>query len=488
MEATAKPVRVRIAPSPTGYLHIGNARTAIFNWLFARKHKGVFILRIEDTDKERSKPEYERDIIEGLRWLGLNWGRTMTDDSDNGENNDNEERAEDFYRQSERTEIYKKYLEKLLEEKKAYWCFCSREELEEEKQAMMAQGMAPKYSGKCRQISNEDSDTRRAQGEQAVIRFKMPETIVEFDDMIRGKVKFDLKLSGDTVIAKDLEAPLYNFTVVVDDYEMEITHVIRGEDHLANTPKQIALQSALGFSEVIYAHLPLILSSDRSKMSKRVGDSALLDYRKKGYLPEAIFNFLTLLGWHPEDEKEVLDIEETVQKFNIRRVQKAGAVLNQEKLDWFNAYYIRTIPAEKLIEYMKDFVPIEWLREKEIFLKALEVEKERMRRLSDFKEMAHFFFEISDYPKELLRWGTLDDEKILGNLKLSLDIFDNYDVLEAETRIMEIANKIGRGEILWPLRVAFSGLKASPGPFEIARVIGGPEAIKRLKTAIGKIS
>jgi len=253
-----KKIRTRFAPSPTGNLHIGGARTALFNWLFSKQHKGKFILRIDDTDTERSKQEYEKNIIDGLKWLGLNWDEGPDVEGDYGP-----------YRQSERGEIYKKYLQKLLDENKAYYCFCSKEELEADRQAMLSQGIAPKYSGKCRHLFKEESEKRLARWEEGVIRFKVPEHEVEFVDLIRGKIKFNSALIGDLVIAKNLDAPLFNFAGIIDDCEMKISHVIRGEDHLPNTPKQILMAEALGFEPPKYAHLPLILAPDRSKLSKR---------------------------------------------------------------------------------------------------------------------------------------------------------------------------------------------------------------------------
>ncbi|MCX6702940.1 MAG: glutamate--tRNA ligase, partial [Candidatus Wolfebacteria bacterium] len=265
MTENKKDVRVRFAPSPTGLLHIGGARTALFNWLFAENQGGKLILRIEDTDKERSKPEYEKDIIEGLSWLGLDWDEGPDKGGEFGP-----------YRQSERLSVYEKYLNQLLEEKKAYYCFCSKEDLEADRQAMLAQGMAPKYSGRCRGIEKKEAELRIKNNESAVVRFRVPEAEVEVNDLIRGKVTFDAGLMGDMIIARNPKEPLYNFTAAIDDYLMKITHVIRGEEHLSNTPKQVLLQKALGFDEVKYAHIPLILNSDRSKMSKRHLDTSLL--------------------------------------------------------------------------------------------------------------------------------------------------------------------------------------------------------------------
>ncbi|MBI5306598.1 glutamate--tRNA ligase [Candidatus Wolfebacteria bacterium] len=466
-------VRVRFGPSPTGFLHIGSARTTLFNWLFAKKYNGKFILRVEDTDKERSKKEYEEDIIKGLKWLGLDWD-------------------EGPYRQSERTDIYKKYLQQLLEEEKAYYCFCSKEELEAERQKMINKKIAPKYGGKCRKYSIKESENKIKAGERGVIRFKIPEKIIEFDDLIRGKIKFDAKLTGDIVIAKNLAEPLYNFTVAVDDYEMKISHIIRGDDHLANTPKQIAIFEALGVKAPQYAHLPLILAPDRSKMSKRYMETSLNEYKDKGYLPEAIINFLALLGWHGADDREIFEQQELIEAFDLNRVQKSGAIFNIEKLDWLNGQYIKKMDEEKLFDLIKDFIPEKWLADKKILSGALSIEKERIKKLSDFKELADFFFEISDYNAGLLAWKNTGKNETLNNLailKAELEKVDekSFNKEKLEAVIVPLAEKYGKGELLWPLRAALSGKKASPGPFEIMGIIKKSETLKRIDIAIDSL-
>lgn len=481
-------VRVRIAPSPTGYFHIGTARTALFNYLFARKHGGEFILRIEDTDKERSCPEFEEDIIWSLKWLGLEWT--------NYDNDHDDDKRKRICRQSERTGIYKKYLEQLLDEGKAYWCFCTKEDLEAEREAQMVNGRAPKYSGHCRPGATEKQKSRET--ENAVIRFRAPEKEVQFQDLVRGKVQFDMSLLGDFVIAKSLEAPLYNFSATVDDFLMEITHVIRGEDHLANTPKQILIQEALGFSRPEYAHLPLILAPDKSKLSKRVAlrqaqgeegmEATVRALREHGYLPEAVVNFLLLLGWNPGDDTEVFSIEEAVAAFDFKKVQKGGAIFNEEKLDWFNAHYIRELPLEKVLHAAREFIPDAWKKQPSVLEGAFQVERERMKRLTDFRELAGFFFELSSYPTSRLKWKTADMEGAARHLENVLSIMEETLQDGLEKHVMEYADKEGRGEVLWPLRVALSGLEKSPGPFEILKVIGREEGIGRVKLALNKIS
>lgn len=459
-------VRVRFAPSPTGFLHIGGVRTALFNWLFAKREGGAFILRIEDTDKERSEKRFEDDILKNFEWFGIS--------SD-----------EPIWRQSERIDIYKKYLSQLLNEGRAYYCFCKEDDLEAEYQAQMSQGIVPKYGGRCRSITHEDGE-RRAKTERAVIRIKMPDCMIQFTDSVRGKVSFDTKLFGDIIIAKGLEEPLYNFAVVVDDYETKITHVIRGEEHLPNTPKQIVIQEALGFPSVQYGHLPLILDTSKKKLSKRFLQDSLNQYRSDGYLPSAILNFLVLLGWHPENDREILTIDEMKKEFSLKRVQKAGAVYNTEKLDWLNAMHIRMVPLPDLVEQILPFVPETWKSDMTKLSKVVEFTRARMKKLSDFSVEAKPFFELTSYNEKLLIWKDAQLTESKRYLEEILKIIkDSKDV---ELRIMEYATKEGKGNVLWPLRVALSGLQNSPGPVELFSVLGSDEAERRIQIAIQKIS
>lgn len=465
-------VRVRFAPSPTGPFSFGNARTALLNWLFAKHEKGQFLLRIEDTDQERSKKKYEQDIIKGLKWLGLKWD-------------------EKIIRQSERLKIYQRYLTQLLNEGKIYYCFCSREKLEMERQAQLSEGLAPRYSGSCRQFTLAEAK-ERAKKEPAVLRFKMPAMKIEFNDLIRGRIDFDTSLIGDIIIARNLRQPLYNFAAVIDDFEMNITHVIRGEDHLSNTPKQIMLQKALNFPQPQYAHLPLILGPDKKKLSKRFLDSSLNDFRQQGYLPEAILNFLVLLGWHPTPDREVIGIEEMINEFDLKKVQKSGAVFNRQKLDWLNAYYIRHTDAEKLIVYLKPFLPVSWFNKPVFLKKIINLEKERMKNLKEFGTAIRFFFHLPEYRADLLIWQTTPRSEILDNLKAAESLLKNFSEKsftksEFETPLMDLANQRGRGQVFWPLRVALSGQAASPGPLEMLEILGRNESLKRINRAIQKL-
>lgn len=489
--------RVRLAPSPTGWFHVGNARTGLFNYLFSRKTGGKFILRVEDTDKERSKKEYEENMMAGLKWLGIEW-------------DEGPDVGGPFapYRQSERLDIYEKYLRQLLEEGKAYYCFCTPEEIEAQREEMIARGVAPKYSGKCRDLPPEEVEAHLAAGKPSVIRFKMPNKTVKFQDMIRGEVQFDLILAGDIVIAKSLQEPLYNFAVVIDDYLMEITHIIRGEDHISNTPKQIAIQEELGLPRPNYAHLPMILGPDRSKLSKRHGAMSLGDYQKMGYLPESLVNFLAFLGWHPAGDQEIYGLEELIEKFEMERVQKGGAIFNVKKLDWFNAQNIKKMSFDELLKrvlaYIEHFSShrnvlkeygVDYIR------KVLEITMPRMNKLGDLLEMpdAAFFFQKQiDYPKDLLRWQEMSDVELLKALQDALDLISKIKEQEFNrvnlqikfySLIDETAGYAGnKGKLLWPLRAALSGQKTSPGPFEIAEVLGKEGSIKRIQQAINYLN
>jgi glutamyl-tRNA synthetase len=519
-------VRVRLAPSPTGFLHIGTARVALFNFLFARQNRGSFILRIEDTDKERSKPHFEEDIIKGLNWLGIEW-----DEGPSFKKEEDYKGNHGPYRQSERKDIYKKYIKKLIEEDKAYYCFCSKEELEKHKEYMISIGRAPSYSGKCRNLSQKEVEENLAKGRSYIIRFKTPSKKVVFKDLIRGKVEFDSKDFGDFSIAKGEDNPLYNLAVVIDDFEMKISHVIRGEDHISNTPKQILLQEALGISSVDYAHLPLILGPDKSKLSKRHGAVSINEYKKEGYLPEAIVNIMALLGWNPGTDREIFSIPSLIKEFSLERCQKGGAILNKKRLDWINGFYIRKSSLERItnlaIPYLIESGLIEEIENnygnlsipeksdapKELKLfkekkrkfriietkelintswieKTISLYQERLKRISEVKELVDFFFkENLNYSPDLLVWKKSSKEETVKAIESLEGILkeinlDNFKKEFIQEEVMKEAERIGdRGTILWPFRVALSGKKASAGPFEIAEVLGKEKSLKRLKKA-----
>jgi glutamyl-tRNA synthetase len=462
-------VRTRFAPSPTGPLHIGSARSALFNYLFAKQNRGEFILRIEDTDVERSNPLFEKDILDGFKWLGI-WDKKP-------------------YRQSERIKIYKKYIEKLLTEGKAFWCPHTKEDLAREKQEQMERKEAPRHI--C-EYKNKKATKHE------IIRLNTPSKIVEFEDIIRGRIKFDASLLGDIAIAKDENTPLYNFAVVIDDYEMKISHVIRGEDHISNTPKQILIQEALGLLRPKYAHLPLVLGSDRSKLSKRHGPVSVSEYRKLGYLAETIINFIALLGWNPGTPQEIFSLDELVKKFDLNRVQKGGAVFNPERLDWLNGEYIRKKSAKELIDLILEegFLKIPGGFKKNYVEKIITLEQQRLQNLSEIGERTSYFFSEPSYSKSLLFWQSLPatrQEKETPDItKAHLDKIANL-ISGIKTkdftkeRIKEIiwpyAEEKGRGDVLWPFRAALTGLAKSPDPFEIAEILGKEKTLKRLEYA-----
>jgi nondiscriminating glutamyl-tRNA synthetase len=511
---TDKPeVRARFAPSPTGLLHIGGARTALFSYLFAKSQNGKFILRIEDTDKERSKKEYEAEIIESMRWLGLEWDEGPEADGKYGP-----------YRQSEKMNVYSEYLQKLLNENKAYYCFCSEEDLEAQRQYQMSIGEAPHYNGKCANLKKEEVQKLLQEGKPSVIRFRVEPKKVKFHDLIRGEVEFDASLFGDVVIAKDLKSPLYNFSVVIDDYEMKISHVVRGEEHLSNTPRQILIHEALGLPLPRYAHLPLILAPDRTKMSKRMGDTAVSEYKKQGYLSEAIINFIAFLGWNPGGEREIYSLASLTKEFSIERVQKAGAIFNIKRLDFINGFYIRQRSLERITElclpYLieaglilpdfknEQFPPAYGASEitpsykiksgQEIKLSSIQkivgLYKERLVKLSEISELTNFFFlDKLDYDKSLLIWKDMKDSEIknsLGTLEKISDRIKEEDWTKEnlEKEIMPEAEKTGnRGGMLWPFRAALTGMRASAGPFEIAEALGKENSQKRIRQAMEKL-
>lgn len=470
-------VRTRFAPSPTGPLHMGSVRTALFNYLFAKQNKGVFILRIEDTDKERSTKEWEGDITEQLAWVGLDWD-------------------EGPFRQSERTDIYQKYLQQLLDEKKAYYCFCTTDELEARRQNHVSRGEAPRYSGKCRGLSKEEQETNIKEGKPSVIRFVVEPKKLSFKDLIRGTIEFDMSLTGDIVIAKDMNTPLYNFSVVVDDKEMEISHVIRGEDHISNTPRQILIAKALGFPIPQYAHLPLLLGEDRSKLSKRHGDNSVRRFKDEGYLPEAIVNFLALLGWNPGTDQEIFSLNNLIKAFDMKRVQKGGAVFNLRRLDWINAFYIKQKSASELAEAVVPYLEKAGFepKDKETMEKIVVLYKERLHKIADIPAQAAFFFKDTlEYDKKLLSWKESKPDYTRNMLKVAEDILKEVSEQKwtednLKKILMEAADKEkDRGLLLWPLRVALTGQKASPGPFEVASVLGKEITLTRIKEAQTKL-
>lgn len=517
-------IRVRIAPSPTGSFHIGNARTALFNFLFSKKYQGAFVLRIDDTDKERSKKKWEKNIIESLKFLGINWQEGPDKGGPFGP-----------YRQSERKDIYQKYIAKLLAEKKLYHCFCSHDDLKAEKQYLIALGKPFRYSGKCRGLSEEQVRKNLSLNKPYVLRFKTPLKKIIFNDILRGKIEYQTEAFGDMVAAKSEQEPLYNLASVIDDIEMRITHIIRGEDHIPNTPKQILFLEALGKETPQYLHLPLILGPDRSKLSSRHGAQSVLDYKKQGYLAEALVNFLAMLGWNPDTDREIFSLSSLVNEFSLNKIQKSGAVFNVKKLDWLNGFYVRQKPLSKLTELCLPYLVEQGLitplwEQKEIAslvyeqplitVRSFEIAstkekigldylqeivglyQERLKKLSEIADLVDFFFKDElDFNKDLLQWKQMTDKEIKSSLDTSRKVLsklkpsdwrkekiENVLMLEAgkPTFAKATAGK-DRGALLWPLRVALTGKKASAGPFEVAALLGKEKTLERLMQARKKL-
>jgi glutamyl-tRNA synthetase len=468
----ADTVRVRFAPSPTGHLHIGGARTALFNYLFARHHNGAFVLRIEDTDRTRSTEEYIDYILEGMRWLGLNWD-------------------EGPYRQTDRFTLYRQYAHRLLDEGKAYHCYCSPEELEERRQEALAQGKSPGYDRRCRDLTNPPSDRNPA------IRFKMPlEGEVTVNDLIRGEVVFDNAQLDDLIILRSDETPTYNFTVVVDDVDMNITHVIRGDDHLNNTPKQIHIYRSLGYPVPFFAHLPMILGSDKARLSKRHGATSVIAYRDMGYLSEALVNYLVRLGWSYGDQ-EVFSIDELLRYFSFEHIGKSAAVFNPEKLLWLNSQYIMKSSSEKLTELaipfltkesvIKEGQPLDraWLS------KAVSTLQERSKTLIELAQSLTYYIadEIEYNVKAKEKFLTDKHLAQLIDVKESLGSLNVFVAADIEKVFAAISHKldIKLGNIAQPVRVAVTGKTESPGIFEVLEILGKEKTLKRLARAIETI-
>jgi len=479
-----KAVRVRFAPAPTGNLHVGGARTALFNYLFARRHKGAFVLRLEDTDAARSSEEYYRSIVDALHWLGLEWDEGPEAGGKYGP-----------YRQSERRAVYDEHLAKLKASGAAYDCFCSAEELEERRQKMREAGRAPRYDGRCAELSPEDREKFLARGIAPCVRFRLPEGAdLAFDDLIRGRVTIRVEDLDDFVIARPDGSPTYNFVCAVDDATMAISHVIRGEDHISNTPRQVAVARALGFEPPAFAHVPLILGPDKSRLSKRHGAKAVLEYRDEGYLPEALVNFLALLGWSYDDEREMFALKELQKHFSLERVSKKGAVFDVDKLTWMNGVYLRELGEAELFARARPWLERSGLitaaddDKAALAAAALALEHEKIKTLAEAPELISFFFadkvEYDDKAiKNLLKLpGGVDTLRDVAEACASLSDF-NAQTLEKKVRGMAEEKGIGAGKIIHAMRAALSGRAAGPSLFDMAALMGQQRVVKGLMEA-----
>jgi nondiscriminating glutamyl-tRNA synthetase len=489
--------RVRIAPSPTGPLHIGTARTALFNFLHARHTGGTFILRLEDTDVARSSIAYEKDILDGLHWLGLRWdeGPEVAGEGARGPHAP--------YRQMERLPLYAAAAEQLIAEDNAYPCYCTPDELDAERKRLEALKLPPRYSGRCANLTAADRAAFEAEGRRPALRFRVGEGTVVIDDIVRGRVEIDVSnLGGDFVIVRADGTPLYHFTVVVDDAAMEITHVIRGEDHLSNTPKHILLFRALGHEPPAFAHLPLILNPDRTKMSKRKSQTAIDDYRLEGFIPEALVNYLALLGWSTGSEDEVLSLDELVERFDLSEVNKAGAVFDRERLEWLNGQWIRRLDPDDLVERLRPFLESELEAGRIDRLPAdgelkalLPVVQERLPRLGAIGELVGFLWidEIDVDPATLVpkRWDAATAVEGLAAARETIAdvgrVSYEADELEPPLRALAEARGWKAGDLFMAIRVAVTGRTATPPLFDTLVALGYERTLARVDRAIAAL-
>lgn len=471
--------RVRFAPSPTGYLHIGGVRTALYNYLFARKNKGKFILRIEDTDVKRSDESYTKVILDGLKWLGLDWD-------------------EGPYFQSKRSDLYKKALEKLINEDKVYRCYCSSEELKEKRELSLKQGKTPGYDGACRNLTPQQEEEYKSKGLKPVYRLKTPQTgKIVFDDIIKGKNEVDAEIIRDFIIIKSDGMPTYNFACVVDDIDLKISHIIRGDDHLSNTPKQLLIYKILGEEPPEFAHLPQVHGTDGKRLSKRTGAVSLHEYKEKGYLPEALKNYLALLGWSTEDSQQLFERDELIEKFELSRCGTSAGIFDMEKLNWMNGKYIRSESTEELVALAAG-----WLIDSKIIkdageipdmvTKAIELEKEKIRFLTDIPERIDFIvkddikYDDDAVKKRLKKEGV---RQILEDISEIFRNTEEFTVKELEPAVKKYCekNNLGAGKVFHPVRVAISGRMKGPGLFDMLELIGKERVIKRIKYTLENI-
>jgi glutamyl-tRNA synthetase len=463
---------VRFAPSPTGYLHVGGARTAIFNWLFARSSDGKFRLRIEDTDRQRSSEEMTREILYGLHWLGIEW--------------DDEPLI-----QSSRLERHAEECHRLEAEGKAYRCYCSTGELDEKRQAAEALGGAFLYDGNCRRLTPDQRAEKDSDGASYVLRFHVPEGRTVFNDIVHDETSFPNEEIDDFVILRTDGTPTYMMAVVVDDHDMGVTHVLRGDDHLSNTPKQVMLYRALGYEIPQFGHLPLILGSDKKRLSKRHGATSVGEFQQRGYLPEAVFNFLALLGWSPGDDREIMTRDELVACYDIRRVLKKSSVFDEDKLKWMNGQHIRMLDDNELLRRVRPYQPDDLADVTEDHCRAvIPLMKERMVLLTDFFEHGRYFWrDPEDYDADGVakRWKSGIPE-MLATLLPMLETAD-FAPEALETLIREAAERsgMGAGKVIHPIRLALTGATASPSLFDMMAVLGRETCLRRLRSALERI-
>lgn len=481
-----KKLKVRFAPSPTGPFHIGGARSALFNWLVARHADGTFLVRIEDTDLKRSTKESEENIKDSLKWLGMNWDEGIDVGGPHGP-----------YRQTERLDLYKKEVQRLLDEGKAYYCYCSAEELEKSRKAQLDAGKTPIYDEHCRHLTEEEKAKYEAEGRKPVVRLKVrKDGVFAFDDMVRGHVEFQAAGVGDFIIMKSDGIPVYNFAVVIDDAFMEVTHVIRAEEHLSNTPRQLAIYEALGYKPPKFGHISLILGEDHKKMSKRHGATSVTEYRNMGYLPEAVVNYLALLGWTPKGEQEIFTEEELIKQFSMKRVSSNDAVFDINKLNWINFQYMKKLDADQLYAQIFPFlVKAGYVEEsvteekKDWLKKVIWFMKDHIYFAGQAADELKFFFE--DMPK-------ITDEDVLAVMKeetsgkllkafiedlKALPSFDQAEIKKCFNACMKAQGIKGKAAYE-PTRIALTGVTQGPGMFEMMELFGREKTMDRLEAAL----
>lgn len=484
-------IRVRIAPSPTGSVHLGLARTALFNWAYARGRGGTFVLRIEDTDRQRSTKESEAGILEGLRWLGIDWDEGPEVGGDRGP-----------YYQSERIEGHLARAASLLESGQAYRCFCTAERLEELREAQQARKETPRYDGHCRELDPAEAKQRQDSGEACTVRFRVPEGETRFEDLVRGEVTFQNTEVDDWVMVRADGNPTYNFVVVADDADMEISHVFRGEEHLVNTPKQLLLYRALGLEPPSFGHLPLLLGKNRKKLSKRDGSVSLLDYRDSGYPPEAVVNFLCLQGWALDGETEVFGVDQLVEKFDIRDVSKGGSVFDFDKFLWLSGEYIHTDSDERVAERAAPYVvsaglvtAAELEERKSWFLRVVAMEKERIRLYSELPARIAFHFAADDaveYEPGAEKNARKREARLetLGDYVAWLEgrDLDDVEAVGGETKAWIAERGLKIPDLFQPLRCALTGLPGGPDLFELMSILGADRVRNRIQSAVTRLA
>lgn len=481
------PVRVRFAPSPTGYLHVGGARTALFNYLFARQHGGAFVLRIEDTDQDRNVSEALSGILEGLRWLSLRWDEGPEVGGPHGP-----------YFQSQRLPRYAESAMRLLAEGAAYRCFCDPEVLRRRREEALGRGEPPKYDRTCLRLSRDEAEARAAKGEPHALRFRIPDGETAWEDLVRGTVTFQNAILDDLVILRADHHPTYNFAAAVDDAAMYITHVLRGDDHISNTPRQIRLYAALGETPPRFGHLPMILGGDATRLSKRHGAVSVIAFRDDGILPEALVNFLALLGWAYDGEREIFTMEELIQSFRLERVSKNPAIFNYEKLDWMNGEYFRALPVSRRADLVTEHLrrtgalPEAAISDRGFLERAVAAVGDRMKRPRQFLEYASYLF-VDRVEAEPGPWGELLSNPHaaarLKKLAAAIEEVNPFerDPIEKVTRGIAGAEGVKAGEVIMPARIALTGKKVSPGIFDVMLLLGRERTVRRLRDAAGRL-